>query len=226
MGFMKILGGAAIGVGAIAAAPFTGGGSLLGGAALLASLAGAGTVAAAVGAGVAGAGVAGLLSKKEQEDIDRANRESKEAGKVAAEKAFKEKLEEAEQVLNSWQSEFNELKDDLDNQKKFCSDIVALVGLGLSMSHADGEYSPEEKKEISDFMGGMASVLPSDVVAAIQKLEAEPPTRETAIQQALKIGVNPDLVDAILLAVAMADGEVTEEEDKFINLWNELKNVT
>ncbi len=48
----KILAGAAVGVGAVAAAPFTGGGSLLGAATLASSLAGAGTVAAAAGVGV------------------------------------------------------------------------------------------------------------------------------------------------------------------------------
>ncbi|MFA0570473.1 hypothetical protein [Vibrio gallaecicus] len=47
MSFWKMLGGAAIGVGAIAAAPFTGGGSLLGAATLAGSLAGSATVAVA-----------------------------------------------------------------------------------------------------------------------------------------------------------------------------------
>ena len=46
----KVLAGVAIGVGAVAAAPFTGGGSLLGAATLGASLSGAGTIAAASGA--------------------------------------------------------------------------------------------------------------------------------------------------------------------------------
>lgn len=45
MGFFKMLGGVAIGVGAVAAAPFTGGGSVLGAATLLGSMAGAGTIA-------------------------------------------------------------------------------------------------------------------------------------------------------------------------------------
>ena len=57
MSFWKILAGAAIGVGAVAAAPFTGGGSVLGAATLVASLSGAGTAAAAVGAGVVGGAV-------------------------------------------------------------------------------------------------------------------------------------------------------------------------
>ena len=45
MGLFKVLGGVAIGVGAIAAAPFTGGGSILGAATLVGSLTGAGALA-------------------------------------------------------------------------------------------------------------------------------------------------------------------------------------
>ncbi|MDI5950099.1 hypothetical protein [Flavobacterium yafengii] len=62
----KILGGVAIGVGAVAAAPFTGGGSLLAGAAAL----GLGTTAAVVGAVVAGAAGGGIVSYFSGEKID------------------------------------------------------------------------------------------------------------------------------------------------------------
>jgi hypothetical protein len=58
MKVLKILGGIAVGVGAIAAAPFTGGGSLLAGAAAL----GLGTTAAVVGAVVAGAAGGGIVN--------------------------------------------------------------------------------------------------------------------------------------------------------------------
>ena len=81
MGFWKILGGVAIGVGAVAAAPFTGGGSLLAaGVSLGSSLAGAGAVAAAVAAGSAGAVAGAALSKQEDEqrkrEIDRTKKEA------------------------------------------------------------------------------------------------------------------------------------------------------
>lgn len=62
----KILGGVAIGVGAVAAAPFTGGGSLLAGAAAL----GLGTTAAVVGAVVAGAAGGGIVNYFTGENID------------------------------------------------------------------------------------------------------------------------------------------------------------
>ena len=64
----KILAGAVVGVGAVASAPFTGGGSLLGGATILTSLAGAGTIAAAVGLGAAGATVGSYIADTDKED--------------------------------------------------------------------------------------------------------------------------------------------------------------
>ena len=65
MGFWtKVIGGAVIGVGAIAAAPFTGGGSLLGAASLASSLAGAGALAA--GAGAAGATAGAVMGRREK----------------------------------------------------------------------------------------------------------------------------------------------------------------
>ena len=68
MNYGKILGLAALGVGAVAAAPFTGGGSILGAVTLAGSLAGAGTIAAAAGAGVAGAAAGYAMSRKEEEE--------------------------------------------------------------------------------------------------------------------------------------------------------------
>ena len=68
MGIGKMLGLAALGIGAVAAAPFTGGGSILGAATLAGSLAGAGAIAAATAAGAAGAGVGYALSRKEEEE--------------------------------------------------------------------------------------------------------------------------------------------------------------
>ena len=54
----RILLGAALGIGVVAAAPFTGGGSVLGAATLAGSLSGIGTGLAAVTAGIVGAAIA------------------------------------------------------------------------------------------------------------------------------------------------------------------------
>ena len=77
MGFWtKVIGGAVIGVGAIAAAPFTGGGSLLGAASLASSLAGAGALAA--GAGAAGATAGAVMGRREKEEEERRTRQAKQ----------------------------------------------------------------------------------------------------------------------------------------------------
>ncbi len=62
----RIILGAALGVGAIAAAPFTGGGSVLGAATLASSLSGIGTGLAAATAGVVGAAVADGMADEEE----------------------------------------------------------------------------------------------------------------------------------------------------------------
>ena len=78
----KILAGAAVGVGAVAAAPFTGGGSLLGAATLASSLAGAGTVAAAAGVGVAGAAAGAAWAVSDEDNESRARNEGRNEGKA------------------------------------------------------------------------------------------------------------------------------------------------
>ena len=62
----RIVLGAVLGVGAIAAAPFTGGGSVLGAATLAGSLSGIGTGLAAATAGLVGAAVADGMADEEE----------------------------------------------------------------------------------------------------------------------------------------------------------------
>ncbi len=98
MGLFKILGFAALGVGAVAAAPFTGGGSILGAASLAGSLAGAGITATAAGA--AGAAVGAVSTALDSDEtIQEANRVRKEGyemgfkeGEVKSKKKFMESL--------------------------------------------------------------------------------------------------------------------------------------
>ena len=73
--FGKVLAGALIGVGAVAAAPFTGGGSLLGAATLAGSLTGAGAVAA--GAGAVGAAVGAAVADSDETERQAENRRAK-----------------------------------------------------------------------------------------------------------------------------------------------------
>lgn len=70
----KILGGVLLGVGAIAATPFTGGGSLFAaGVSLSAALGGSATFAA-LGVGVAGGTAGAVIAKKEKKDREKENK--------------------------------------------------------------------------------------------------------------------------------------------------------
>ncbi len=64
----RIILGAALGIGAVAAAPFTGGGSVLGAATLAGSLSGIGTGLVATAAGVVGAALADGMADEEEWD--------------------------------------------------------------------------------------------------------------------------------------------------------------
>ncbi len=127
MGYLgKVLLGAVIGVGAIAAAPFTGGGSLLAGASLATSLAGAGAVAGIAGVVGAGAGavVQGVQNELKEEDIKNAKRESFEDG-------------------------VNEGKAKTVNEvKKYVDFYLATTALSYYIARCDGSISEEEELEI------------------------------------------------------------------------------
>ncbi len=64
----RLILGAIIGIGAVAAAPFTGGGSVLGGVTLAGSLSGIGTGIASVAAGLVGAAIADGLGDENDND--------------------------------------------------------------------------------------------------------------------------------------------------------------
>lgn len=126
----KVLTGAAIGVGAIALAPFTGGGSLAAGASLGASLAGAGTVAAAAGAGVAGA-VAGAVSQEMEDDAKY--EEIKKAKKASFEDGIKEGVTLTVEELKK--------RDDY---------MLAVTAFVYYVARVDGSISEEEEAELNE----------------------------------------------------------------------------
>lgn len=208
MSFWKVLGGAAIGVGAIAAAPFTGGGSLLGAATLAGSLAGTATVAAAVGAGVAGAAVGASFdgdddAEKRGEDKATAKYEAK-YNKI--ESAFKD----AEKRLNDTDDYFNLL--------------IAMEAVGLACAACDGEVSEEERVEIDEFISGvMSSSLPTHIKTKIDGIANNPPNITTAYEYASK--VSPEsmgLFEEIIDVVMHADDYVHENEKAFLEAWRKL----
>lgn len=204
MGVGKILGyavgGAVLGVGAVAAAPFTGGGSILGAISLASSLAGAGAVAAGTAA-VAGGAAAYVAKKEEDKDENIAN--------------LRKKAQDLEDDLKKAIQKF---KGDLE----YFNFIIGATALGISMANANGVIVPEEINEIEEFVGGIAnSNYPLHIKEAIKNLYDEKPNFNTAMLYLEKINPSnyPSLRNLIEL-VALADGILHEKQEAFLKAFD------
>ena len=214
MAWGKILAGVAIGVGAVAAAPFTGGGSLLGGATLAASLTGAGAVAAATGAGVVGAVAGAKLADGEEQEKKNIKDEGKAEGKA-------EVVEEMEKLEKMLISSLKKLKSHDEHYKA----IIALEAVGVSCAACDGDFSENEKMEIGEFVNGMVSQkIPEDVKEKIQSVYDTPPTVKEAFVMAVESGVELDLYEEIIQFVMQIDG-IKPEEEAFVHAWGQLREA-
>jgi len=208
----KILTGVVIGVGAVAAAPFTGGGSLLGAASIASSLAGAGTIAAATGAGVTGAVVGGVMA-----DIGDDERENiKNEGRAEGKAEVREEMVALEKKLIL---AFKKLK----SHDKHFQAIIALEAVGVACAACDGDFSENEKEEIGEFVHGMMSQsIPEGVKERIQKIYDTPPSVKEAFKLAKDSGVSLDIYESLIQFVMDIDG-VKEQERVFVQAWSQLK---
>jgi len=204
----KVLAGVAIGVGAVAAAPFTGGGSLLGAATLGASLSGAGTIAAASGAGLAGAAAGKAMSSREERER-RSSTEKHEQTRA-----------ETDARLAALE---NNLARAMAESDSYFRGIIALEAVAVACAVCDGDFSENERLEIAEFVRGMlAQNIPEDVKLKIEEVYNNPPTIKEAYQLAKESGVPIDLFDEVIQFVMEVDG-VKEEEKAFAQAWNQLK---
>lgn len=212
MGICKILSLAFLGVGAVAAVPFTGGGSILGAATLASSLAGAGTIAAAAGAGAVGAGVGYLLSKKDEEDEQAINEE------IAK---LKKKSEKIEEYLKKAIFQFQ-------GDKEYFNFIIASTAFGMAIANADGKISDEELIEINEFIGGVASSnYPEHIVSIITQLRNSPPSFNEAMKYLEKVNVsNYQSIRSLIEVVIESDGIIHEKEKAFLCAYDrEIKRI-
>ena len=208
MGFFKYLGyglaGGILGVAAVAAAPFTAGGSLLGAATLATSLAGAGAVAAGTATVVGGAGI--LLARNEEEE----NKNKDE--KIAGLRKKAEKLEEEiKRVIFQFQGD-----------KEYFNYIIASTAIGIAIANADGEISNDELIEINEFVGGIASSnYPQHIVYTITQLKDNPPSFNEAMKYLEKVNVsNYKSIRSLIELVIEADGIIHEKEKAFLEAFD------
>ncbi|ELB2965274.1 TerB family tellurite resistance protein [Vibrio parahaemolyticus] len=214
MSFWKVLGGVAVGVGAVAAAPFTGGGSIFGAVTLAGSLAGAGTVTAAIGAGAVGAAVGAAMDS--DDDIKKkAYRDGKADG--IAENAAK-----LQQLENKLKQAVAKLKDSAD----YYDTIYAMEAVALAVAHCDGSFCDDERKQIDEFIAGVASSsLPNEIKQKLTDMYESPLNIREAFELVKRAELDLELVDEIIDVVIHADDHVHENESAFIQAWNEMKSV-
>lgn len=214
----KILAGVAVGVGAVAAAPFTGGGSLLGGASLIASLTGAGTIAAATGAGLAGGLLGATLAVADEEKKEEIKKKGITEGKILGKAETQVEIDKLE----------NKLKEALTHLKSHDAHFKALIALeavGVACAACDGDFSENEKAEIGEFVSGMLSQsIPENIKKKIQYIYDNPPTVEEAFILAQESDVEIDLYEDLIKFVMQVDG-VKPEEEVFVHAWDQLKKA-
>lgn len=214
----KILAGVAVGVGAIAAAPFTGGGSLLGGASLIASLTGAGTLAAATGAGLAGGLVGAALAVSDEEKKEVIKKEGIAEGKTLG-KA------ETQVEVDRLESKLKEALTHLKSHDAHFKVLIALEAVGVACAACDGDFSANEKAEIGEFVSGMlAQSIPENIKRKVQYIYDNPPTIEEAFILAQKSDIPMDIYEDLIKFVMQVDG-IKPEEEVFVHAWNQLKQA-
>ena len=206
MGFGKILGLAVLGIGAVAAAPFTGGGSIFGAATLAASLTGAGAIAAAGAAGAAGASVGYVLSRKEEEE----------------EQAKNEKIAELNKKAEKYEEELRKAISQFQGDKEYFNYIIASTAMGMAVANADGEISSEELIEINEFVGGMASLnYPQHIVTQIEEFKNNPLSFNEAMKYLERVSEsNYESIKNLIELVIEADGFIHEKEKAFLEAFN------
>ena len=217
MGFWtKVIGGAVIGVGAIAAAPFTGGGSLLGAATLASSLAGAGALAA--GAGAAGAAAGAVMDRREKEEEERKARQAKQKGEQEADARNAIKLEKL-------RDEITNILRTIEVRENF---LVTAFAVGICAANADHNICDEEREEIETLVAGLGRLefISEASKARVEAWYNNPPNLNTVwkliekngLDQAKYIAIFSNIVEMVICA----DDERNNHEHEFTEAWNSL----
>lgn len=203
MGIFKVLGYAALGVGAVAAAPFTGGGSILGAASLAGSLAGAGAIATAAGAAGAVIGAASSDIEKDElnEKLDNARSEGHTAG-------FKKGAIEAEKKCISLIEKGEVYR-------------LGTFALAVHVAVLDG-ISDEETDYIEKLIGMPDSIANKSVRERMNALFKERPDFTTIKTKFLSKFNENDIMElnTIIYELIRVDG-ISDTERNFLNkTWN------
>ncbi len=209
MGLGKVLLGAAIGVGAVAAAPFTGGGSLLAGASLAGSLTGAATVAVAAGAGTLGAVSGAVINEMEEEEREAERHRAKERG-------FEDGYTEGQIAA---MERVNEILKDVRKRDDF---LIALTAVCYAVANCDGEISSEELDELDYYLNVIKnnSTLPPAVKGQLTRVKNAKAPFNKVTRKLDRVDIEDlDAFEEIIENIVQADDYVAPEELDVLEEW-------
>ena len=204
----KVLLGVAVGIGAVAVAPITGGGSVLAaGVSLTGSLAGAG--AATAGAAVVGGGIGAAAGSKDEDNRREERQQAKEQGfrdgKVEGEAATKKKV--------------NGVMNDLKKRDNY---LIALTALCYAAANCDGKITEEELDELDYNLNYIKdnAALSAPLKGFLTKIKNRKDSFDKITKKLDRLDVSDlpkftEIVDNII----EADGVLAPEEIAFKKQW-------
>ncbi len=212
----KILLGVGIGIGAIAAAPFTGGGSVLAaGVSLGTALTGAGTgiavgaAAATAGGAVVGGGVGAALGAADEEKRRKERQKAKKRG-------FEDGRKKGEVETKKKVSKI------IGDTKKRDDYLVALTSLCYAAAYCDGKITEEEQDELDYFLNYIKTngALPAPLKGELTKIKETKAPFEKITNKLDKIATK-DLATfgKIIDSIIEADDILDPAEEIFKEKW-------
>ncbi len=232
MGFWKILGGIAAGVGAVALLPVAG-------------AVGAVTATGAIVGGTVGATIAmGTDDSDEKKRLRRENQQVRAESALVAKKAetqvalaqektiaAEKKVDEAvaraadvEKNLEKVNASIETYRESLKDVQSHYQLIIALTAIGMAAAYADGTVDDCEAAEMDEYISGTThSQLPSKVKARIEYLHNHPPSFDEAMAEVDKLdrnGLPINIFRTLIEDVIAADGKLEGAEQLFLEKWD------
>ncbi|MNR14834.1 hypothetical protein D3C85_1313300 [compost metagenome] len=177
------------------------------------SLAGAGTIAAAVGAGAAGAAAGAYF-----DDDDDIHEEGRRKGEQEARARYAMEKENLE-------SQIKELLSSVENREQL---LLTMFAVGICAANADHEICGTERSELMGLVAGIGGnkAISKVVKNKIDKWYNAPPNLPTVWKLIEKYGFNdPEYIktfSVIVNMVVIADNETNDDESAFIEAWSSL----
>ncbi len=131
-------------------------------------------------------------------------------------KIFCQKFDELLQLLNDYRTKLND--DDYGQL------IVAIFAVGMATANADGNISEDERNAINEFSDLInESRLPQEIKYHILNYKANPPKLLDAYNETKKVTIcNSNVYTDMIYMVANCDGEFSNKEKDFLDLWEKI----